>query len=264
MATVSVSATGGTGPYIGTGNYSVPAGTYGYNVIDNNGCSDSTYITIAQPSAIQINTTQSNITCNGLTNGSASASVIGGVAPYAYSWSNGASSSSVNSLAAGTYTLTVTDDNGCSDSISIIISEPSALVANSVISNPILCNGDTATVTISATGGVPGYIGIGVFNIIAGSYNYTITDTNGCNAFTSINVLQPNALNSTISKQNISCFGANDGSAALIITGGTPGFTILWSNGATSTSINNLGPGNYSAIITDTNGCTSTPSTTIM
>jgi hypothetical protein len=194
LATVSVSAVGGTGPYTGTGNYSVPAGTYGYNVIDNNGCSDSSYITVVQPSAIQINTTQTNITCNGLTNGSANSTVIGGESPYSYSWSNGASSSNVNGLVVGNYTLTVTDDNGCSDSVSVSISEPSALVANSVISNTILCNGNQGTVTVSAIGGTAPFSGIGNNNVNAGTYSYIVTDANQCVDTTTISITEPTAI----------------------------------------------------------------------
>src|ERR671923_193425 len=84
--------------------------------------------------------------------------------------------------AAGSYSYTVTDANGCTATASGTISEPAALTASATVTSPILCNGGNATLTVSAAGGTAPYTGTGTFNHAAGSYSYTVTDANGCTA----------------------------------------------------------------------------------
>ncbi|NDA21963.1 MAG: hypothetical protein EBZ09_13095, partial [Betaproteobacteria bacterium] len=125
-AVIEVVASGGTPNYIGTGPVSgLTAGTHTYTITDGNTCTASASITLTEPAALVVSTSQTNVACNGGNNGSATASVSGGTAPYTYSWSNSANTSAISSLSAGTYSLTVTDVNGCSNNLaSVTITEP--------------------------------------------------------------------------------------------------------------------------------------------
>ena len=165
-ATVTVSTTGGTAPYSGDGTFTVTAGTHNYTVTDANGCTSSTSITVSEPAALVASSSATAILCNG---GSATVTVsaTGGAAPY--------SGDGTFTVTAGTYNYTVTDANGCTSSTSITVTEPAVLVASSSATD-ILCNGGTATVTVSAVGGTTPYSGDGTFTVTAGTYNYTVTD----------------------------------------------------------------------------------------
>ncbi|NCV56913.1 MAG: hypothetical protein EBW54_12090, partial [Betaproteobacteria bacterium] len=120
-AVIEVVATGGTPTYFGTGPIpGLTAGTHTYTITDGNNCTASASITLTEPAALVVSTSQTNVACNGGNNGSATASVSGGTAPYTYSWSNSANTSAISSLSAGTYSLTVTDVNGCSNNLASV------------------------------------------------------------------------------------------------------------------------------------------------
>ena len=252
---ITVSATGGTGPYTGVGLQSVLAGNYTYSVTDANGCTANTSIVISEPAALTITVTGNNPLCNGSGNGSASALVTGGTSPYTYSWSNGNSTSTATNLNSGTYTVQVTDANGCVISGSVTLTQPGTLNANAIISSAILCNGGTAQVLVSANGGTATYSGIGQFSALAGNATYTVTDANGCTATASINVPQPSAVvvNAAIASP-IACFGGN-GNIIVTAAGGTPSYT--------GTGTYNVSVGTYTYPVTDANGCTSSATITI-
>ena len=242
-STVTVSATGGTGPYTGTGTFTVTAGTYTYTVTDANGWTASTSITVTQPTTLTAGSTSTSISCNG---GSATVTVTaaGGTGPY-----TGTGNFTVS---AGTHNYTVTDANGCTATTSITVTQPSALTA-SISSTPVLCNGGTSVITVSATGGTGPYTGTGNYTVSVGSYSYTVTDANGCTTSTSTTITEPSALVASSTATSISCFG---GSAVVTVsaTGGTTPYTGI----GTYT----VSAGTYSYIVTDANGCTS--STTIV
>jgi gliding motility-associated-like protein len=254
-ASVTVSATGGQAPYTGTGTFTLPAGIYNFTVTDSFNVSSVTSITITEPSALTASILGTNVTCNGLNNGSAIITASGGVAPYTIAWSNSSTNDSLANLAPGTYTVIITDANGCSISQSVIITEPVILTATSTEVNPILCNGGTANVSVLAQGGTLPYVGTGSFNVVAGTYTYTVTDGNNCSASTSIVITEPTILGISITGINITCNGAANGSITSSVTGGTQPYTYLWSNGATTSSITNLTPSSYTLVVTDTNGC---------
>ncbi|NCX89947.1 MAG: hypothetical protein EBX02_12800 [Betaproteobacteria bacterium] len=181
-------ATGGTPTYLGTGPIpGLTAGTHTYTITDGNNCTASASITLTEPAALVVSTSQTNVACNGGNNGSATASVSGGTAPYTYSWSNSANTSAISSLSAGTYSLTVTDVNGCSNNLaSVTITEPTAL-ALTTSSTPASCNPD-GSASVSVTGGIGTYTYLwsngattaSLANLAAGSYAVTVTDGNGC------------------------------------------------------------------------------------
>lgn len=276
---VTLNVTGGTAPY--TFNWSngthaqnlsnVSAGTYSVIIIDNNGCSTtSAAITITQPSAaLSASVTSSqNVFCYSGTNGTIDLTVSGGTLPYSYNWSNGANSQDINGLAAGSYTVTITDINGCSFTQFATISQPSAaLSTSSTVSQNVSCfGGSNASITLSANGGTAPYYynwsngstTQNINNIPSGIYNVTVTDANGCTSVQSKTVTQPiAALSATASvSQNVSCFFGNNGAVNLTVNGGTSPYSYAWNNGSTAQNINGLSAGTYAVIVTDINGCT--------
>ncbi|MFM2134954.1 MAG: hypothetical protein RL021_354, partial [Bacteroidota bacterium] len=123
--TVTVSASGGTTPYAGTGSFTRTAGTYNFTVTDANGCTATTSVTVIQPSQITLAFTKTDVTTYGGNNGSATVTASGGTPGYSYLWSNGATTATTTGLIAGTYTVTVTDANGCTRTGSVTINQPS-------------------------------------------------------------------------------------------------------------------------------------------
>jgi gliding motility-associated-like protein len=262
-ATVNVTAVGGQGPYTGTGIFNLPAGTYNFTITDAFSVSATTSITITEPSALITTGQGTNITCFGQNNGVASISANGGVGPYSFLWNNGASNDSIINLAPGTYSVITTDANGCIANDTIIITQPNALIASSIISSSILCNGGNAVVSVTAAGGIAPYTGTGSFTVTAGTYSYSISDNNGCLNSTSITVTEPSLLSISTTSTNVTCNGAANGTASITASGGIAPYIYLWSNNATTSSITNLVPGLYTVLVTDANGCTVNASITI-
>jgi uncharacterized protein YqiB (DUF1249 family) len=134
----SASVSGGTAPYTYAWNNSnntannntLSAGTYTLTVTDANGCTNTTTVTISEPTALYASTSMTEVSCYGGNNGTASVTATGGTAPYFYLWSNGNGTSSTTNLLAGTYNVTVTDANGCSKTVLLSITQPTLLVAS--------------------------------------------------------------------------------------------------------------------------------------
>jgi hypothetical protein len=198
--------------------------------------------------------TATNIDCNGSASGSATVNVVGGTAPLSYAWSNGASTQSVSNLPAGTYTVTVTDANGCIITENLTITEPVALVGNISVISPILCAGGMAMVNVSATGGTAPYTGIGSFSLSSGPQTFTVIDAFGCTASTTVNITEPTAVSVTTSSTD-EMMGM-DGTATVTVSGGTPSYTYYWMpGGQTTASISGLAAGTYTVMVLDANGC---------
>jgi hypothetical protein len=198
--------------------------------------------------------TATNIDCNGSASGSATVNVVGGTAPLSYAWSNGASTQTVSNLPAGTYTVTVTDANGCIITENLTITEPVALVGNTSVISPILCAGGMAMVNVSATGGTAPYTGIGSFSLSSGPQTFTVIDAFGCTASTTVNITEPTAVSVTTSSTD-EMMGM-DGAATVTVSGGTPNYTYYWMpGGQTTASISGLAAGTYTVMVLDANGC---------
>ena len=239
-----VAASGGTAPYTGDGAQSgLTAGTYTFTVIDANGCTATCTSTINEPAALVASCSSNPVSCNGGTDGSSTVSASGGTAPYS-------GDGTTTGLAAGTYTYTVTDANGCTASCSTTVTEPAALVA-SCTSTDVSCNGGTdGSATVSASGGTAPYTGEGTTTgLSAGSYTYTVTDANGCTASCSSTVAEPSALVLNCTSTDVTCNNAADGTTTIAATGGTPPYSGTGTN-------TGLGPDGYSYTVTDANGCT--------
>lgn len=263
----TVTATGGTGSYMyswapSLGTSPTPccacAGNYTCTVTDNNGCTSTITMTITQPPAWSASITViSNVNCAGGNDGSAEVNVNGNTPPYTYSWSpNGATSDSVTNLSAGSHTCTVTDSTGCTVYSTVTITQPPQISYTATVVNP-LCNGETGTVTIVMSGGVPPYSGDSTYNFFAGTNLVVLSDANGCSSPIFVVLQDPPPLFASIAQTvNPSSCGASDGSLNINVGGGTPGYTYQWSNNVTTQDQSGLGAGIYFCTITDANGCT--------
>ncbi|MFN5887231.1 MAG: hypothetical protein ACK438_04615, partial [Flavobacteriales bacterium] len=240
----------------------VVAGNYSVTVNDANGCTASANVTINEPSAISTTTSSTPASCN--PDGSASVTASGGVPGYTYLWSNGATTNSITGVAAGNYTVNVTDANACTVSASVTIAQTSGLTASATISTPVACNGGTAVVNVTASGGTAPLSGIGSFTVSAGNQSFTVTDANGCSVVATLTVTEPTALSASVGTSNVTCNGANDGILSANVTGGTPNYSYSWSNGQSTNTITNLGPGSINLTVTDGNGCVATGTGTIV
>jgi gliding motility-associated-like protein len=247
------------------------AGTYTITVTDNLGCSNSFSYVVSEPSAIIATTSSVNPTCS-LLNGSASVSASGGTGQLFYLWSNGETTSSITNLAAATYTVTVTDDNGCSLIRNVTLTNQAGpTITSSVITDPLCNSGSNGSINISINGGTVllnyawsnGQTVQNASGLSAGTYTVTITDANNCTAIGSYIVNEPTAIAASFTSTPSTCNQSN-GTLSVLATGGTPGYTYLWNNGNTSSSINNLGAGNYTVTITDTHSCKLVQSTSVL
>jgi gliding motility-associated-like protein len=250
------------------------AGFYTVVVTDANNCQSTSTVQITQPPALSINVTSNSVSCNGGSNGTATASVSGGVGGYSYNWlPSGGSSSSASGLSAGTYTVNVTDANGCTISGTTSIIQPPALSIN-VTSNSVSCfGGSNGSATALVSGGVGGYnynwlpsggssstaSGLGI-----GNYTVNVTDANGCAISGTTSITQPPALSITATSTNVSCFGYADGSASVSVSGGVGGYTYNWSpSGGISSYATGLVSANYTVSVSDLNSCVITTVITI-
>ena len=279
---ITVSGSGGTTPYnynIGGGSYqtsgtfsSLTAGTYTIGIKDKNGCLSSVSVTISEPSlSLSASNTQTNVTCNGLGDGSISVTAKGGTTPYTYNIGGGTygSSSTFSSLAAGTYTIGVKDNNGCTITASVTITEPKVLsVASSSITN-VDCKGNsTGSVTVTGSGGTTAY----TYNISGGSYqtsntfsslaagNYMIgiKDKNGCLSSVSVTITEPGALAFSTSITDVSCDGGNDGVINITASSGTSPYQYRMGTSGSWQSSNTYGSltkGSYTIYVRDANLC---------
>jgi len=244
-------------------------GTYTVTVTDAAGCTTSSSASVAQPAALAPSITANiPVTCNSLNNGSATVTAGGGTPGYSYAWNPaGGTSATASNLAAGNYSVTVTDSRGCSQSTNVMISQPPVLAVNIAASAPVLCNGgNDGSATASANGGSPGYSyawtpfggnAVSASNLPFGNYTVTVTDANGCTSSTSVAIAQPSPLTANITATvPVNCFGDADGSATVSAGGGTPGYSYAWNpSGGNAATASNLASGNYSVTVTDNQGC---------
>ncbi len=295
--TAKVTPAGGTPPYqymwsptqLFTASVTgLPAGNYSCTVTDTNGCSTIQTVSITQPSPLTVNTTAKSVTCFEGSNGAASAQVTGGVLPYTYSWSMSAASingngsgprvlrqiltptDTISNLVSNYYVCYVTDSNGCTYSTGANIQQPSQPVDSLHIkqaacgsSNGAISAYNVLPYTYSWSTGAGNVTSIS--NLHAGLYVVTITNPNGCvltNNVTVADTMGP-LLNNNFT--NVNCFGALTGTASVTVNGGTAPYTYSWSPGIGITpTITNLAAGNYTATVSDANGCQAYSAVTII
>lgn len=276
-----VMVTGGTPSYIYSwssgGNAATEsnlvAGTYSCTTTDANGCITLNTVTITEPSAMVNNPIQVNVSCNGLTDGSATVAPAGGTGSYTYNWSpSGGSAATESNLTAGSYTCTITDSNGCTSVEVFTITEPALLDVTSTVTSPLCFGNSNGSVAVNVNGGTPAYTynwtsggtGSTESGLVAGTYSCTVTDANGCTNVHAVTITEPALLTATSVDTSLSCFGAADGSVMITPAGGTGAYSYSWSPSvATGAYASGLAAGTYACTITDANGCSYTHSATL-
>ena len=273
--TITTNPSGGVPPY--TFNWSnnqtvsnpsaLTAGSYTGTLTDAIGCTATQSVVITSPSQIQVINTDNDVTCNGLSNGNINVTTTGGTSPYTFSWSDGITAESLDNIAAGTYTLTVTDNKSCTATLSATINQPTLLAVSASATN-ISCFGNSdGTIQITPAGGTPAYSftwndGSTSENrngLISGNYSVVVTDQHQCTAVVSVMLTQPPAITITPDVNQPSCQqNGSDGRISVTATGGDAIYTYLWSTGATSDNIGQLAPGNYAVSVSDHMGCSAT------
>ncbi len=275
--TVTVSATGGTAPYTGTGTFTVSAGTYNYTVTDAAGGSATTSITVTQSTQITATIAASNIATYGGTT-TATVTAAGGTTPYTYSLNSGTyqSSASFTGVVAGTHTITIKDNKGCTINKTFTVTQPAApgITASATAGAAITCNGGTTTITAGATGGTSPYsykLNSGSYQsstsftlVTAGTHTVTVKDATGATATTSVTISQPTSVVVTATAGIISIFG---GTTTITVgaSGGAGTYTYKLNNGSYQSSISFLSilAGTYTITAKDKNGCTGTKTISI-
>jgi gliding motility-associated-like protein len=289
--TVTIVASGGTAPltYTITGGASnntgvftgLSAGTYSVTVSDINGCPPavSSSFTIIEPAVITIDSeSYTDVSCFGEVDGTVTIVASGGTAPLTYTITGGASNNTgvFTGLSAGTYSVTVSDINGCPPAVSssFTIIEPAVITIDSESFTDIACyndnngtvtivaSGGTAPLTYTITGGVSNNTGI-FTGLSAGTYSVTVSDINGCPPAISSSFTITNPDEIVITEEtftNITCHGANDGAITFKATGGTPPLIYTITGGDTNSTgeFTGLGEGTYQVTVTDNNGCIKT------
>ncbi len=251
--------------------YNLTKGTYRVSITDAAGCPGEATFTVTDPAKITLQLVKENVSCHGDTDGSLIAIADGGASGFSYQWSNGANTSAIGNLAAGAYTVTVTDFNNCSVESSATITEPSTINISAIVKG-VACNGgNTGSISLTVAGGTFPYLyqwsngknTAGIDNLTVGTYTVTITDSKFCESTASYTIAESDPLAVSVTTTDASSDSAADGTAEAVVAGGQSPYTYLWSNGATTPKITGLTAGSYSVIVTDANGCATTSTFTV-
>ena len=241
----------------------VPAGFYSLTVTDNAGCTTEQSVQLTEPPQMTLTTLQNNVSCFGLSDGGIQSFPGGGTPGYNFQWSNGATTQDLDNLPAGTYTLNISDANGCSETQTVVITQPLAL-SLSVSGMDAPCFGQAGgSAQAMGGGGTPGYSyqwsdgqsGPNAAGLAAGAYTVVLSDQNNCTLIQSVNIAEPPELILSLIGVNPADSAAADGLAYAQYAGSTPPYQLQWSNGATTDSIGGLPPGVYILTVRDANNC---------
>ncbi len=241
-------------------------GQYMVSIVDGNNCPAVFNASIGEPVILSANASTTGVTINGGSDGTATATPAGGTPGYQYLWSTNATSATITDLAPGSYTVSVTDANGCSSQQTVEVSAFICALSATVSSSNTLCfGGADGQASIVANGGVLPYTYLWsngdttqiATNLASGTYTVVSTDAGGCKLTSSVSVGEPDQLVVTVlAVQNVLCPADNTGGATIGVVGGTAPYTFHWPGG----NANNLGVGSYTVSITDANGCFATTS----
>lgn len=284
--TATVAPSGGLAPYIVVWSdpasqttftaSSLAAGNYTVTITDANGCTTIYTETVEAPLPLDVVGFGTDVNCFNGTDGTVSVSVVNGnPADYNYLWNNpnASSTATVTGLQAGTYTVTVSDNNGCVETESVTIGQPTQLTVLMDSGDATCGNGSDGFVNATVSGGTPVYNfqwslnngpnANGLDDVSPGNYTVTVSDANGCTVVGSATIGAPPVLLANIATTNISCNGLNNGALTVTATGGVSPYTYQWSNASNGTSILNLAAGTYNVVVTDAVGCVANASATV-
>jgi len=249
-------------------------GTYTVIVTDGVGCTGSDTVTVIQSSGTLTATTTSTPSICTSNNGTATVTASGGTPNYTYSWApSGGSAATANNLAPGTYTVQVSDVNGCTYTVTSIVAQSSGTLTATVTGTPSVCTSNNGTATVAASGGTPNYTyswapsggsAATANNLAPGTYTVQVNDASGCSYTATVSVGQSSGtLTATISSTAALCT-SNNGTATVTASGGTPNYTYAWSpSGGNASGATGLAAGSYTVIVSDASGCIYSTSTTV-
>jgi len=230
----------------------------------DNMCSAEVEYEITEPSsALSVNADQTDVSCFGADDGSIELDVSGGVPNYSFAWSHGPSAQNVSGLSPGTYDVTVTDDNGCVESLSVSVDGPTEIVLN-IQTTPVTCAGGAdGTASVSATGGDDDYVYLWspsgeststISGLTANTYQVTVTDDDGCSVIGNAVVSEPLPFLVAIAHSGAITF-CEGGSVSLTASSGA---VYLWSTGETTQDITVTESDDYTVTVTNGSGCSAT------
>ena len=262
---------GGTSPYHylwETGDTTsfideLASGNYDLTVTDSKGCSQTGTANIPAYPAIDLTVDGTNTTCNGNSNGTASASATGGVAPLAYLWNTGETTMQIVDLPPGFYTVTITDAEDCTQIDSVEVELGDGLDVT-IDGEKYICEGQTGTLTASALGGTSFYNYLWsngattqtITNLAPNWYSVTVSDPFGCTGEISKTLLEGGDYTIISEIINVDCHGESTGQIELNVFNAQPVVKYEWNTTETTPVIENLPAGNYSVTVSDFTGCT--------
>ena len=253
------------------------AGTYRVIVTDANGCRDTAFVNVDEPTDLLLSTDSLDVACGGTCTGQAMVIATGGTPAYTYAWNDGLSQTTDTAFAlcAGLYEIIVTDNNGCDDTAFVNIDEP-VVLSVVVDSTFITCFGaDDGTATATASDGTSPYTYLwsngATTSTVTGlgpvpSFCVTVTDNLGCQESGCVEIFEPAELSVTMSSTDMTCNALCDGTGTATEAGGTPPYTYTWDDpdAQTNSTATGLCSGIFRVTVTDASGCFVTDSVTII
>lgn len=271
---VDLTVTGGNGgnDFIWTGGLqtediiNLSGGTYSVTITDQNGCSHADTVVVNEADSLLLSHTATDVSCYGNSDGAVNLTVTGGNGGNAFLWSGGQTTEDLTAITAGTYSVTVSDANGCSVEQTAVVQQPAQIAVAATLTG-VSCNGmSDGAVVVSASGGTPAYsytwshdTGLSsntAADLVAGNYAVTVTDANGCTTLYNADVTEPAPMSTVLDGTDVLCYGSQTGSVNATVSGGTPPYLYSWNGNAGASTIVNVPAGMYSVTITDNNGCT--------
>ena len=248
-------------------------GSYSVTITDATGCVSSSSVIVQQPTELLAQSTGTAETYFQANDGKVFAYPTGGTQPYTYLWSNGSTSQNITGLAPAIYKVTVTDAKGCTGKESVEVKPFNCTLSVTATASNVNCNGNSNGSAIAnvLSGYTPytfawsnGSFGSNnIQNLSAASYTVTVTDNKNCPSVQTVVVGQPNPLTVAPSATGETSFGANNGTAGAIPSGGVAPYNYLWSNGGVTQTLTNLAPGNYQVSVIDANNCLTSSSVSV-